>query len=445
MSVEGHEINSRYSISLTNFSIQLVLIITIILVLLPMQVLGSIEEDNFECLKLEEKNEIDKAMECYKNVKKKYANYYQNRETKDHAYNKLINELYEAKKFGPEYALKILENQDNLTDSLWKYKGDLLKELNRIEEAKEAYKRANQSIDNNTVIPNELDKISDSDVLNNEETPTNTDINIQDQRDRNLDPSSSPIKSEILSKDYKRTEQLDNKIQNAGIKQNRSSLIDPDIPKPTELKESVYSYEIPFEPSDNEYVSKEAYELNQKGVSSYKLGEYTNAIENFKKAIEREPKYATAWKNLAVTQNKKGNFEDAMDSYKFIIKNVDKQDAAVYNNLGYAFYKIGLKENQESDKIENMKTAVYYFDKGLETTKDKKKIEVIMHNKEIADKKIPKITDIIMEITDMIITFINENLTLIFGIVMFIFGGLLASSVYTYLISERKKRRQHRK
>ena len=148
---------------------------------------------------------------------------------------------------------------------------------------------------------------------------------------------------------------------------------------------------------------------------------------------------------MAVTQNKKGNFEDAMDSYKFIIKNVDKQDAAVYNNLGYAFYKIGLKENQESDKIENMKTAVYYFDKGLETTKDKKKIEVIMHNKEIADKKIPKITDIIMEITDMIITFINENLTLIFGIVMFIFGGLLASSVYTYLISERKKRRQHRK
>ena len=254
MSVEGHEINSRYSISLTNFSIQLVLIITIILVLLPMQVLGSIEEDNFECLKLEEKNEIDKAMECYKNVKKKYANYYQNRETKDHAYNKLINELYEAKKFGPEYALKILENQDNLTDSLWKYKGDLLKELNRIEEAKEAYKRANQSIDNNTVIPNELDKISDSDVLNNEETPTNTDINIQDQRDRNLDPSSSPIKSEILSKDYKRTEQLDNKIQNAGIKQNHSSPDDLTFQNLQNLKNQ-FIVIIPFEPSDNEYVS----------------------------------------------------------------------------------------------------------------------------------------------------------------------------------------------
>jgi len=405
------------------------------LVVLTSHAQGSKEEDTFECLKFDENNEIEKAIDCYKRVQQKYEDPFQSKEGIDNNQElKQLREYTEARKLGPEQGLKFLESQKTLSSTLWKYKGDLLTEMNRIAEANEAYSFSEKKEGQKNPEKSELFQTSDLNNPNNEPDSSKPDTTNQIQRNNNLDNLSSQGKEKSFSENYEDVSQSGNEKQNSNNTKYHSSFVDIEIPNKTALENSYNPYEIPFKISEFENVSYQAFGCNQKGVSFFQNRNYSKSIESFDEAIHIEPNYATAWKNKALTQNKNGDFEDAIKSYKHIIEFIDKVDAAVYNNLGFAYYQSGM-DSYQSERISKMQKGVDNFNKGLEFTKNKTQIDIITHNKEMADKKIPKISDIIIE-------FIDTNLSLILGILILIFGFLLFSGTYSYISSEKRKKRR---
>lgn len=412
-------------------------IIVIILVVLTSHVQGTKEEDNSECLKFDENNEIEKAIDCYKRVQQKYEDPFQSKEEIDtNQEMKQLREYTEARKLGPEYGLKYLESQNTLSSSLWKYKGDLLKEMNRIAEANEAYSLSDQLEGKKSPVTSDLSQITDSNNPTNERDSSKSDTTNQIQRNNNLDNSSYQEKEKSLSENDEGVYQSGNEKQNSNITQHHSSLVDIKTPNKTTLKDSDTPYEIPFKIPEFEYVSYNAYECNQKGVSFFQDGNFSESIESFNEAISIEPNYTTAWKNKALTQNKNENFKDAIYSYQHIIEFIDTEDPAVYNNLGFAYYQSGMESYQTSEKISKMQNAVDNFNEGLKLKNiNKNQKEIITHNRDMANKEIPTIIDIILE-------FINSIFGLILGILILIFGYLLFSATYSYISSEKGKRRR---
>ena len=56
---------------------------------------------------------------------------------------------------------------------------------------------------------------------------------------------------------------------------------------------------------------KEAIEWKNKGNDSFKKGDYENAIQNFKNALDVDPNYSDAWNNLGLAYIKIGKIDDA--------------------------------------------------------------------------------------------------------------------------------------
>jgi tetratricopeptide (TPR) repeat protein len=71
-----------------------------------------------------------------------------------------------------------------------------------------------------------------------------------------------------------------------------------------------------------ELQKKEAVEWKNKGNDYFKKGDYENAIQNYKNALDIEPNYSDAWNNLGLAYMKTGNIEmakkckDSMDLLK---------------------------------------------------------------------------------------------------------------------------------
>src|ERR1700756_3215124 len=70
--------------------------------------------------------------------------------------------------------------------------------------------------------------------------------------------------------------------------------------------------------------------LNQ-GNTSYKKGLYNQAISDYNKAIEIDPKYAGAYNNRGYTYYSKDLYDQAISDYNKAIE-IDPRYAGAYNN-----------------------------------------------------------------------------------------------------------------
>ena len=89
------------------------------------------------------------------------------------------------------------------------------------------------------------------------------------------------------------------------------------------------------------------------GVVYSKKREYDNAIENYKKIIELNPKNDTAYGRIGVMYGLKEDYGNAIDNLKKAIE-LNPQNSIAYDNLGVVYSK-----KEEYDKaIENCKKAI---------------------------------------------------------------------------------------
>tara|TARA_Y100001970_G_scaffold291020_1_gene426727 strand:+ start:182 stop:2170 length:1989 start_codon:yes stop_codon:yes gene_type:complete len=82
------------------------------------------------------------------------------------------------------------------------------------------------------------------------------------------------------------------------------------------------------------------------------------SVENYKKALSLNPKYAQAYNNLGVALQKLKKIDEAIENYNKAI-NLKNDFAEAYNNLGSA-----IKENNE------LKNSLFYFEKAIKIKSD---------------------------------------------------------------------------
>jgi tetratricopeptide (TPR) repeat protein len=94
-------------------------------------------------------------------------------------------------------------------------------------------------------------------------------------------------------------------------------------------------------------VSQEVEELYNQGRKFYYAGDLEGAIAAFEKALEIDPKFHDAWKNLVVTWNKRGNilknlgrYTEAMAAYNKALE-IDPKCHFAWNNLGGTLNDLG--------------------------------------------------------------------------------------------------------
>ena len=89
------------------------------------------------------------------------------------------------------------------------------------------------------------------------------------------------------------------------------------------------------------YISGESPDThNNLGQRYQKQGKYEEAIEEFKKAIELNPRMTTAMNNLAICYSKLGRFQEAEKVYLKVIE-LHPQDAYAMNNLAVMYMESG--------------------------------------------------------------------------------------------------------
>ena len=75
---------------------------------------------------------------------------------------------------------------------------------------------------------------------------------------------------------------------------------------------------------------------NNRGIAYGEKGQYEQAISDFNKAIEINPRYVKAYNNRGIIYRLKGQYEQAIsDFYKAI--EINPMDAQTYNNLAWLF------------------------------------------------------------------------------------------------------------
>ena len=89
------------------------------------------------------------------------------------------------------------------------------------------------------------------------------------------------------------------------------------------------------------------------GLAYVKIGENDSAIDNFKKAISLNPKDADTLQNLGIAYYNKSKFKDAIQAYKNSLA-IKPTDADCHDNLGIAYFSI----NQTLESIECFKKAL---------------------------------------------------------------------------------------
>lgn len=97
---------------------------------------------------------------------------------------------------------------------------------------------------------------------------------------------------------------------------------------------------------------------NSRGNAYYDLGNYRLAVDDFDKAIEFKPDYATAYSNRGAVYNHLGNYKKAIEDFDRAIK-IKPIYAEAYNNRGSAHKGLG-----------NYKQAIEDFRKAIEIEPD---------------------------------------------------------------------------
>ena len=103
---------------------------------------------------------------------------------------------------------------------------------------------------------------------------------------------------------------------------------------------------------------KDANAYQNLGVTYAKLGNHRQAIEDFDRAIEINPEYAEAYYNRGFIYGKLGDFRQAISDYDRAIE-INPKYAEVYNNRGVAY-----------DKLGNHREAISDFDRAIEINPD---------------------------------------------------------------------------
>ena len=90
-----------------------------------------------------------------------------------------------------------------------------------------------------------------------------------------------------------------------------------------------------------EAASNEAVQRNNLGASLLEQGKVDEAIAEFRKAVERDPKYVAAQLNLGYAYDRRGQTEEAMAQYQKVIA-LEPGNLFAHNNLGVLYDKKGL-------------------------------------------------------------------------------------------------------
>jgi arylsulfatase A-like enzyme/Flp pilus assembly protein TadD len=79
-----------------------------------------------------------------------------------------------------------------------------------------------------------------------------------------------------------------------------------------------------------------------------------HAREDFRKAVELDPKYASAWNGLGVSSSQRGDLDDAITAWKMAVE--------LKPDFGFALYNLGLGLLGRGDKAEALRSFTRYRD-----------------------------------------------------------------------------------
>jgi len=88
------------------------------------------------------------------------------------------------------------------------------------------------------------------------------------------------------------------------------------------------------QPRQNE--SRDAKFYNNRGTAYGEKGQYDQAISDFNKAIEINPRYNTAYNNRGIVYRLKDQYDQAISDFNKAIE-INRLDAEAYNNLAWLF------------------------------------------------------------------------------------------------------------
>jgi len=94
--------------------------------------------------------------------------------------------------------------------------------------------------------------------------------------------------------------------------------------------------------------------LCNRGVAYEKLGDHRQAISDYDRVIEIDPKYADAYSNRGITYDKLGNHRQAIEDFERAIE-INPQYADAYSNRGAAYGVLG-----------NYRQAISDYDRAIE-------------------------------------------------------------------------------
>jgi tetratricopeptide (TPR) repeat protein len=87
-------------------------------------------------------------------------------------------------------------------------------------------------------------------------------------------------------------------------------------------------------PTQNE--SRDAKFYNNRGAAYGEKGQYDQAISDFNKAIEINPRYHKAYNNRGIVHRRKGQYDGAISDFNKAIE-INPLDAEAYNNMAWLF------------------------------------------------------------------------------------------------------------
>ena len=99
---------------------------------------------------------------------------------------------------------------------------------------------------------------------------------------------------------------------------------------------------------------------NNRGAAYYELNKHEKAIEDYNKAIELSPEYATAYNNRGAAYYELNKHEEAIEDYNKAIE-LNPDGAGAYTNRGIACLNIGIYKDSTRDL---KKAGILFFSSG---------------------------------------------------------------------------------